>query len=511
MNNLSDEKTTWFYHQLTALSKRSFQNNLKYQKLEEIPPMNDDDEKVFIFTHGAGTHERSLDKMVKTAIDTAVQNKEYILLSSFVINNTEILEKLKEACRHLPGKVYILVGRTEPISVSYNYSGNISYGGLNELAKHGGLIRKKEHAHLKFLVSGSKFAIIMTTNITTEGLTKNPEFGLVIKDQSIIRALKRLFMILWTEKSENILIQGDWKKAPTWSPVKKRLTERDSFHPKLILSSEILKNEINEKEQILRQKSLLTVIKDLIAIAKKNIQISAYLIILKKDDPLTKLLLEKAKEGIKIQILVPQVKVQINPKMESTLNYLESNNINIRYYRELHGKMIIIDQKKCLLFTGNLDKYLKSDNSYDIGIEIQNPAIISNMTTLFEHLWNEASTEYEKFAPINLDMDLVILSEDSISPRHRNISVITLEKIIQNNEGINWFLNGDESKLRIYGLNRRIFYICMDHRTVDDYDEFTQITAKIKSRTSFKDKEAVLFSVNELRLRLLWESDIIEK
>lgn len=509
MNNLSDEKTTWFYHQLAALSKNLFPNNVKYQKQEEIPSMDDNDEKVFIFTHGAGSHERSLDKMVKTAIDSAVQNEEYILLSSFVINNTEILEKLKEACEHLPGKVYILVGRTEPISVSYDYLGNISYGGLNELAKCGGLIRKKEHAHLKFLVSGSKFAIIMTTNITTEGLTKNPEFGLVIKDQSVIRALKRLYMILWTEKSENILIQGDWKKAPTWSPFKKRITERDSFQLKLILSSEIMKNEINEKEQILHQKSLLTVIKDLIGIAKKNIQLSAYLIILKKDDPLIELLLEKVKEGVKIQIIVPQVKVQTNSKMESTLNYLKSHNINIRYYRELHGKMIVIDQKKCLLFTGNLDKYLKSDYTYDIGIEIQNPATIYNMSKLFEHLWNEASTEYEKFAPINLDMDLVILSEDSISTRHRNISVRTLEKIIQNNEGIDWFLNGDESKLRIYGLNRRTLTISMENKTVDDYDEFTQITAKVKSHTSFKDKESALFSVNELRLRLFWESDII--
>lgn len=507
MNNLSDElNAKWFYNQVTALSKDIFIRTGDYQKLEDLPRMDNHDEKNFIFTHGGGSHERSIDQTIITAIDNAIENKEFLLLSSFIINNTEILEKLKEACHHLPGKVYILVGRPEPISVSYDFTGQISYGGLAELAIHGGLIRRKENAHLKFLVSGSGLAIIMTTNITTEGLRRNPEFGLVIKDQIIIHALKRLFMVLWMEKAENTLIQKKWTPAPNWKPVKRKISKEAPSSFKLILSSNVLRKEINKNEQILCKDKLSKIVEDLIESADNVIKISTYSINLDEKSHLLKLLIEKAEKNVEIQILVPLVKVQQNNNMKSILMRLKSHpNIDVRYYRELHGKLIHVDNEKVLLLTANLDRFLFSDETYDIGIEIQEPATIRNMETIFDHLWNEASTGFEMYAPINLDVNLVVYSEDSISPRHRNVSVLTLAKIVKDNDKMEWLLHENESILRIYQANGRKFDVPMEHNSIDDYDEYTTVTAKITPSSTFKKKEATFFTVNELRLRVLWE------
>jgi len=75
------------------------------------------------------------------------------------------------------------------------------------------------------------------------------------------------------------------------------------------------------------------------------------------------LLKKKAEGSVKIRILVPSVKVNFYSKeMKKELKELEEENISIRYYRELHGKCIIIDNKQVLFLTGNIDSHLIKDN-----------------------------------------------------------------------------------------------------------------------------------------------------
>jgi len=79
--------------------------------------------------------------------------------------------------------------------------------------------------------------------------------------------------------------------------------------------------------------------------------------------------------------------------MKNELKELEQEKISTRYYRELHGKCLIVDKKLVLIMTGNIDRYIIKDNSYDVGYLTRQSAIVNNVMRFYKHLWAEAADE----------------------------------------------------------------------------------------------------------------------
>jgi len=120
--------------------------------------------------------------------------------------------------------------------------------------------------------------------------------------------------------------------------------------------------------------------------------------------------MEKVKNDIKIRILVPSIKTKFSQLMQKTLKKFSQNRITVKFYRELHGKCLIIDEKHILIFTSIIDHFLADEKSYDIGYVVSNQVAVKNFCSFFEHLWMESVENFDVNTPINIHIDLVIKS-----------------------------------------------------------------------------------------------------
>jgi len=474
--------------------------------------MNNDDDYSFCFTQPNTKDERSLFRQIKKLITEAVENETYLLLCSFYLNNFEVIDLLKKASGPLQGKIYVIVGNTQNSYSSFNAELEPKKEGFSSLTEHGILIRCVKNAHLKFITNGIR-SLICSTNMTADGLFRNPEFGVMSPKKKIAISLNRIFFYLWFIKSSLFFNQGNWieipvfnRKFPSSFQTKKSPSSPDS---KLLLNSNTAIQDLNKNEKIVSDQLLFDILIETLISAKKSIDIAVYNLILNSKPKLKQIkeiLGNKARDSVKVRILVPAVKVNYSEEMRRELRDLHQNNISIRYYRELHGKCVIIDNSKVLFMTGNLDPYLLRNNSYDLGYLSTQQTIVENINSLYNHLWAEAAEECNINIPINLHLDLSVKSYDFISFRPP-ISIKKLEKIIEECESITLFLHETNSLLLIQGAEKRlnIFFEQVDTESLEYTGDILNISGMIDHRIRINKKQATNFSVKKLDLRLFWQ------
>ena len=176
-SDISDSKEKdWYYYLITHVN--AMEEKLKPQETLKLPEMDDKDNYSFSFTHLNNNAKRSLFNQIKRIINEAIEQDTYLLLCSFYLNNNEIIDLLKMASGKLQGKIYIIVGNKQNTYISFNKELECKQEGFSSLRHYGVLIRYVENAHLKFISNG-KTSLICSTNMTSEGLFRNPEFGLI--------------------------------------------------------------------------------------------------------------------------------------------------------------------------------------------------------------------------------------------------------------------------------------------------------------------------------------------
>lgn len=502
----------WYYYLIT--NSNIIYKGLKPQEIIKLPKMDEKDNFTFCFTHPYNESKRSLFNQIKRIINEAIDENRYLLLCSFYLNNSEIIELIKSASSKLEGKLYVIVGNKIHSYISFNTDLEIVREGISSLAKYGVLIRYVENSHLKFITNG-KSSLICTTNMTTEGLFRNPEFGLAFDEESVAIALNRIFFYLWFKKSDFFLINESWIKIP--ESIKKfpesyNQKKKDFFNNSdIILNSNTLIQELNRGNNLVNKENTYEIIYRIVSSAKKSIDIAIYNLYLSSDDKLEKLrdlLIEKAKDSVNVRILVPSVKVNFySVEMKKQLDEIKKQQISIHYYRELHGKCVIIDKELAMIMTGNIDSYLINKNSFDIAFKLKNSSIVNNVVALYEHLWSEAADECDIDNIINLHLDLTIRSYEFISFKPL-ISVKKLEKIIDDCESIRLYLHQSGSLLTISSetKNKRlnIYFDQKSKKSSEFTGDFLNLEGLIKDSPSMNIKEAINFSVKTLDLRLLW-------
>ncbi len=324
-----------------------------------------------------------------------------------------------------------------------------------------------------------------------------------------------LFFNLWYTNSSSFLVNDIWTEIPSTY----RQSPKDNNDKKIkqinksniILTAKSAIQELNKDGNLVYEKSMYEVLVEIISSAKESIDIALYSLFLSSNEKLKKiksLLKKKVEESVNIRILVPSVKVNFYSKeMRNELKELEKEIISIRYYKELHGKCIVIDKKKVLIMTGNIDSYLISDNSYDIGYLTNNSAIVNNVVHFYDHLWAEAADECDIDNSVNLHLDLTIRSYEFISFKPP-VSVKTLKKRIEESKTIRLFLHETGSLLQITGANNRslnVYFQQSDYQSSEYVGDMLNITGIVDDRPNMKKKEAMSFSVEKLDLRLFWE------
>ncbi len=486
------------------LSNNPNENPLNFEPLPEFTEDND----VFSFTHKFVPEKMSIIVKIKSAIKKAMDSQTYLILSSFMISNTEIFGLIEESLKVLQGKVYIIVGNKFNTFASFDERNLYHNFGLSSLVHKGAQVRFVRNAHLKF-ISTDNSSLICTTNFTTEGLFRNPEFGIYLHDKELAIQLNRLFFYLWYNDCDSMLINDEWINIQ--SQVINSISEK-KIHinkPKLIISSNKKIQEINTNQTIISPKNLYTNIIDLLQSAKESIYLSVYLFTNNTNQlkEIVKILLDLKRKGISdIRILIPSVKVQSTSTMKSLLEKLSKQGIGVKFYREIHGKCIIIDRTKVLLFTGNLDKYLSKDDSCDIGYILTINAVVQNFCLLYDHLWKEAADMFDQNAKINLQLDLVVRSYEMISSRIR-ISIPNLKLQIENAKSIQFFMHDKGNMLKITGENMwttNLYFICENQDEITDQGGYLILRGIMDRSSKMVLKEASVFSIEKLDIRFLW-------
>ena len=207
MNINNQDERNWYYYQINNIRKNL--KNLKIREISSPPKLDNNDNLCFSFSHPINEGNRSLIKQIKRIIEEAVQQNTHLLICSFILNNNEILQLLRKASFKLQGKIYIIVGNQQNAFISFDKDIKSIDMGFSSLVGDGILIIYVENAHLKFITNG-KTALICSTNLTSEGLFWNPEFGIRIEEKNALIALNKLFFHLWFIKSSSFLIKGTW-------------------------------------------------------------------------------------------------------------------------------------------------------------------------------------------------------------------------------------------------------------------------------------------------------------
>ncbi len=503
--NSDSEFNKWTYDEISVnLNKNKHEDPFN---IESLPDFKDDD-YICTFTHRNVVGERSIFNKIKLIIQEAKKSKSYLILASFMINNTEIFKLIEDSLEVLKGKVYIIVGNKFNTFSSYNKQNLYHNIGLSNLVHKGAQIRFVRNAHLKF-ISSKRSSVICTTNFSTEGLFRNPEFAIYLNDREIAIQLNRVFFYLWYIISVSVLINDEWINIHSRGKNSFSFKKIQKNKPRLIISSTKKIADINRNQDIISPKNLYTTLIELLQSAKKSIYLSVYLFTNNNNNlkRIVKILQDQKEKGISdIRILIPSVKVQSTPVMKQLLELLSKKGIGVKFYREVHGKCVIIDRSKFLLFTGNFDKYLADNDSCDIGYLISRPSVVQNFCLLFDHLWKEAANMFDQNAKINLQLDLVIRSYELISSRLR-ISVSNLKRQIENAKSIQFFFHPLGKMLKITGKNdwiTNVYFICQNQDEIIDQGGYFIMRGIIDQNSKMILKEALVFSVEKLDLRLIW-------
>ncbi|MBD3352460.1 MAG: hypothetical protein GF364_13310 [Candidatus Lokiarchaeota archaeon] len=486
--------------------------NVDVQEHNPPPALDPKDEYSFCFTHINNDDERSIIGQYKKIINDAVANNTYLLICSYYFNNYEAIELLEKASSKLKGKIYVLVGNQKDTNISFNQHLECMDKGFLSLISNGILVRCANNAHLKFISNGNE-CLIHTTNLSTQGLFYNPEFGVRLTSKPMIDALNRLFSYLWFKQTNSMLLNDGWDTIPENDRaeiyVNRPFRHTSKSKNKLIVSSKDVIREINSGAQIVSNDCLFDVIVDLMDSAQNVIDIAMYKIVFSKGklEKIKQKLLEKAKDSVKIRILIPSVKVKISKFMRKSLDQLKHKNIEVKYYRELHGKCIIVDNKETLIMTGNMDKYLLDDTSKDIGYVMKNAHFVQNSIKFFNHIWDDAADECEIDVPIDLHINLIIRSYEQISSRIP-ISVHKLENKIHSSKSIRFYRDNLECLLSIeLGSGRpwKLYIKLHNKEPVEDQGDTLALSGMINHHQDLKRSKAESFSVRNLSLKLLWK------
>lgn len=505
IDELASKEPHWNYLINNGEKIREISENEDYEKLKEI---KFEKEPFFSFSYFNYDGERTIFNRIKRIIENAKESKSFILLSSLYINSFEIYELLIEASESLRGKIYVLIGDINNSQNSFDRNGMKQKLNINDLEAAGALIRLHPGAHLKFIVGG-KQSMVFSTNLSSDGLFYNPEFGLVFEEDPWINtSLKQIFANLWHSNSEEMLINGKWQPSIKWEKAHMVFSEESqhvpaSFKPLLLNSNNLIK-ELHKKNKAIHSTRIFDYILEILKKAKTSIDLSIFSFYpLDEFKELKSILITKQQSGIRIRILVPEIQVKKSNSMQKLLEELSNTGIEVRYYREIHGKVIIVDSKRFLMFTGNFNPYLFNDKSHDLGIYTKNLPLVRNMCKFWNLLWEEGSESPHKHPIINLDIDLAIKSQNFIDGKKR-VDISLLEKQINECKEVQLIIKGENYALSIYGENIYFLNIYFDVLQTIEFENKIFLSAIIKQKPGFTLKLGDIWKINKLNLNLYW-------
>jgi phosphatidylserine/phosphatidylglycerophosphate/cardiolipin synthase-like enzyme len=196
-------------------------------------------------------------------------------------------------------------------------------------------------SHIKTFVVDQQVAVIMTLNLSWSALTRNREFAVVTTVPADVAEVARLF-------------EADWSGSH-YQPQGDLVTSADNS--RLVLG-------------------------DLIDSAQVTIEVYAEVI---RDGDMRELLIEAARRGIRVRILVPS-----NPTDDALSIYreLEQSGVEVRLLADAysHAKAIVVDGARAFVGSQNLTQG-SLDRNRELGIILTDRPNLDRLHGVFESDW----------------------------------------------------------------------------------------------------------------------------
>ena len=320
------------------------------------------------------------DRLRRRLISTIEDAQGTVCLASFLIADPEIVKELLRASRR-GCRVYLLTASETQLlrepreDTEFDQQRREEHVQLlRELAGRV-LVRSSDSFHSKFLltdpVSTNPRGFLLTANLTTEALTRNPELAVEL-EKSEVHDLFREFLIGFWEESQNELLSPDrlgtvrpWEGNRQWSV------------PRVVLST-------TKNIQTIRECMM-----NLIEQAESQVMLSTFGIDSKH--PVTQRILKAAKDGKRIRILA---RPRPNKTTMNALVDLARAGAEVRGHPWLHAKSLIVDHDGSwngMVMTSNVESR-GLDEGFESGVHLVGKSA-EDLRQVLEAWWREIPVE----------------------------------------------------------------------------------------------------------------------
>jgi len=325
--------------------------------------------------------------------------KAYVFFTSFLIQDGQTIQSLIEAARRLRGHVYVLTTLkdndfdaiaslgNEIDDEQWNFKEHIEC--VQELVHNGISVRARKDCHAKFAVIDDKYAIVTSANAVPtcftdipqkNGRTReaNPENGILFEMPSEVKRLSNFFRAIWRSAYNYYL------------PPDAHISEIGEFSKEIIPITCSEPASISDDGQIVWTAPgdcrILNSIAKMIDTAKQKIIISSWVIKGIEKHLLGHKLLEAAKRGVEIEILLRGMYRRDHLDSCYFLKKALREQINIRGDFCNHSKAVLIDNKEAMILTANIDSQHGLDSSVEMGFLSQQPDFINSVANFLDRL-----------------------------------------------------------------------------------------------------------------------------
>ncbi len=335
----------------------------------------------------------------ESIIDLLKKSRDYVFFTSFLIQDEQIVETLIETSKRLKGHLYVLTTlKNQDFDViasqedqgngdEWNFREHIKC--IQELVRNGISVKARKDCHAKFVVTDDKYAIITSANSVPTCFTDipqrsgrmrraNPENGVLIEIPSEVGRISNFFRYIW-RSAYNYYIPPD-SRVFEINEISNDVLPINSIEPDKPSELGYIIWTAPDDHRIL--KSLLKMFDS----AEENICICSW--VLKGIDGhiLSDKLIEAAKRGVKIEVLLRGMYRQDH--LESCYYLKKKLGEQVTIFGDYcnHAKAALIDNNEAMIMTANIDSQHGLDNSVEVGFLSKDIGFVNSVSNFLDRL-----------------------------------------------------------------------------------------------------------------------------
>ncbi|WP_432904030.1 phospholipase D-like domain-containing protein [Micromonospora matsumotoense] len=337
----------------------------------------------FTYAGGGSTSRSDLVELIESA-------RRKVFVASYFIGDREVREALCRAASRLHGGVYVISAMTDKdlqraineIGDAERIDSQIERKRFEELTQHGIAVRAYEGCHAKFAVVDDRIALVSSANLTTAGLDRTGENGVVVDVPEVAERIARFFAALWHGSR--------WEMAMTGQPT---VGERVAQSRPAVLPAP----DLDQAGPIWTRHTehhIAATIRRLVRSASRELLLATFSL-----DGMSgrrELLLADVQAAVERGVTVRMLLRGRNHVPTHFADAATFAELGVQLYPCTlnHAKGVIADGVRGALFSANFDARHGLDRDVELGMRLDDTPALAEAARYFEHAIAERDLDY---------------------------------------------------------------------------------------------------------------------